>query len=58
MDGEAGDAQKDKVLLCDPVHGVDYSSVLSWSLLPSPPQLKLPKDISCYQAVTGSETQT
>lgn len=25
---------------------------------PPPPQLKLPKDISCYQAVTGSETQT
>lgn len=32
-------------------------SVLSWNCSP-PPQLKLPKDISCYQAVTGSETQT
>lgn len=36
MDGEAGDAQEDKVLLRDPEHGVDYCQSLAGHSLPNP----------------------
>ena len=36
MDGEAGDAQEDKVLLRDLEHGVDYCQSLAGHSLPHP----------------------